>query len=344
MRWLRSHVRERVTRGTESEGGATAVIVGLLLTALLGFLAIVVDVGLIYVERSQLQNGADSAAIGVAYSCGTKLDSENCGPSSPTARQLVNGNSLDGLSNTSALAIDKFAGVVHVETEAQEQGRASGSISLTFARALGLEGAAVSAEATAVWGNPVEGATPFPIVFSQCEIRETSALQLVQFRKQGVLSAGCPSGPPGGFGNLDQVGGKCEAFVDISAASSGNSTGNGIPSNCYQLLEEWSKAIDAGQYPIGLFPVYKTVSESGTKAIYNLSGFAAFEVHGWKLKQGGSEKYPELFRADFYTGAKCGKDCIGIIGKFVRHVSLDEDFILGTGGKDMGAYVVRLTD
>jgi Flp pilus assembly protein TadG len=52
------------------ERGVVAVLVGLLLgTVLLGLGALVIDVGQIYQERAQLQNGADAAAIAVAKSC-----------------------------------------------------------------------------------------------------------------------------------------------------------------------------------------------------------------------------------------------------------------------------------
>lgn len=345
MRWVTSLSKRPFARNTKGEQGSSAIVVGLLMTLLLAMAALVIDVGLIYAERAQLQNGADSGAVSVALSCATNLNSVNCDPSSPEASRLVNENSLDGLSHVEDISINKTAGTVRITTVPKEAGREPGSISLTFARVFGLRESVVEAEAAAVWGNPVKGTPPFPVVFSECEIQATSSLQLVQFRKQGDFASSCPGGPPGGFGNLDQVGGQCEALISISDGASGNSTpGNGIPANCTSLLTSWGSSIDSGIYPIGLFPVYKSVSESGSKALYSLSGFAAFEIHGWKLKQGGSEKYPELFRADYYNGLKCGKDCIGIIGKFIRHVSLDEDFVLGTGGKDMGAYIVRLTE
>jgi hypothetical protein len=343
MRWITTRLRACFARGAD-ERGASAIVTALLLTVFLGCVAVVVDVGMLHVERAQLQNGADTAALSVAYSCGQSIGSADCQATAASAAQLSNSNSLDHLSHISELKIDTTAGTVHVKNVAQQPGRDTGSIALSFAQVFGIQEAAVSAEASAIWGNPVAGLTPFPIVFSECEIKGTTNLQLVRFRKQGSFSPGCLGGPPGGFGNLDQVGSKCEASVDINNTASGSSTGNGIPANCDDLLKSWGTSIQTGQYPVGLFPVYKSVSESGSKAIYSLSGFAAFEIHGWKLKQGASAKYPELFRADYYSGQSCDKDCIGIIGKFIRHVSLDEDFILGTGGKDMGAYLVRLRD
>jgi hypothetical protein len=57
--------------------GGVAVVFAILLGSgvLLGMLALVVDVGRIYVERNEVQNGADSAALGVAKAC-AELTSE----------------------------------------------------------------------------------------------------------------------------------------------------------------------------------------------------------------------------------------------------------------------------
>ena len=54
-----------------NEDGAVATIVVTLLSfgVILGLLAIAVDVGRLMVERRQLQNGADAAAMSLAQSC-----------------------------------------------------------------------------------------------------------------------------------------------------------------------------------------------------------------------------------------------------------------------------------
>jgi Putative Flp pilus-assembly TadE/G-like len=53
----------------KGDDGAIAVIVAIMLVALLGIGTIVVDVGSLYAERRQLQNGADAAALAVAIDC-----------------------------------------------------------------------------------------------------------------------------------------------------------------------------------------------------------------------------------------------------------------------------------
>ncbi len=76
-RVIRGGVLDRLAgRGLRRPGddrGAVAVIVAILLGGgvLLGFLALTVDVGALYLEHQQLQSGADSAALAVAKACAT---------------------------------------------------------------------------------------------------------------------------------------------------------------------------------------------------------------------------------------------------------------------------------
>ena len=43
-----------------NQQGATAIIVGLMLIVLVGFLALAIDVGYVYVAQNELQNAADA--------------------------------------------------------------------------------------------------------------------------------------------------------------------------------------------------------------------------------------------------------------------------------------------
>lgn len=60
----------RRARATDSdERGAAGVTVAVMMLVLIGAGAMAVDVGQIYAERAQLQNGADAGAMAVALSC-----------------------------------------------------------------------------------------------------------------------------------------------------------------------------------------------------------------------------------------------------------------------------------
>lgn len=77
----------------EQQRGATAIIVALVLTVLLGFAALAVDVGYLMVGRNELQNVADAAALagartlGRLYECNGDL--VNCPGPMPYENQLT---------------------------------------------------------------------------------------------------------------------------------------------------------------------------------------------------------------------------------------------------------------
>jgi len=81
--------------------GAVATVVAILLAGgvLLGFLALVVDVGQIYVEREELQTGADAAVLAVAKACATAAPACSSGPAvRALAQSYADANSADGRS------------------------------------------------------------------------------------------------------------------------------------------------------------------------------------------------------------------------------------------------------
>ena len=90
-------------RLTGGEDGAVAVITALLMVFLLGITAIVVDVGLIYAERFQLQNGADAAALAIAQDCAAA----SCSSPGETATRLAGKNANDGVSAATAVISGK---------------------------------------------------------------------------------------------------------------------------------------------------------------------------------------------------------------------------------------------
>ena len=56
-------------RVSDKERGAAAVLVAFSMVVLLGFAALAVDVGAMYAEKTQLQNGADATALAIAGDC-----------------------------------------------------------------------------------------------------------------------------------------------------------------------------------------------------------------------------------------------------------------------------------
>ncbi|WP_426996565.1 pilus assembly protein TadG-related protein [Pseudarthrobacter sp. N5] len=336
-------------RTQDSERGAVSVIVAILLVALLGFSAIAVDVGMMYAERTQLRNGADAAALAVAQKCAKNDADAECSTTSPLARSLANSNAGDGLSNIKSTVLDKSNRTVTVTAGAQEAGKAPNEVSLFFARALGFNTAEVTAPSTARWGSPVAGRTAFPLAFSVCQVKDSigGALQLLQDHGKNQ-NADCLYGPSGaavegGFGWLNQDPGVCGGTIDLAINESGSDPGNNSPNNCSTTLQKWADEITAGRHITVLLPVYNAVTGTGNGAIYHLIAFAAFDVGGWKFS--GNSGAPETFQnqAPYVSSAlTCDGNCRGIIGSFVKYVSLADGYTLGPVDA-YGAPIVRLS-
>ncbi len=84
------------SRPRRREHGAVVTVVAVLLAGgvLLGFLALSLDVGQILVEKRQLQNSADAAAVSLAQSCGRN----NCVAGADSLANLVDNNANDKVS------------------------------------------------------------------------------------------------------------------------------------------------------------------------------------------------------------------------------------------------------
>jgi Flp pilus assembly protein TadG len=331
----------------DGERGAISVLVAILMVTLLGFTALAVDVGMLYAERTQLRNGADSAALAIAQRCARNVDDPDCSTTSALARSLVNSNARDDASNIADLVLDKAAGTVKVTAGAQEAGQAPNRVSLFFARALGFNDAAVTAGATVQWGRPVAGPTAFPIAFSVCQVKfhVDGGMQLLVSHGSKTETT-CNYGPsgavvPGGFGWLKRASDTCAGIVNAGAWAP-TDPGNSYPGVCDDQLRAWAADITAGKDVTVLLPIFDQVEGTGSSTTYKLISFAAFVVKGWSFN---GNKFPITFHnkpPSVDAALTCDGSCTGIIGSFVHYVSLDSAYTLGTP-QDFGADVVKLT-
>ena len=320
----------------ENERGGISVIVALLMVTLLGFTAIAVDVGMLYSEKAQLQNGADAGALLVAQKCAKNEADPDCSTSSTLAASILKANALDGRSNLKTLSIDVPNRTVNVTAGAQELGQEANKVSTFFANALGISSTEVNASASVKWGSPTSGTTPFPLAFSVCQVSGMvgGAAQLLQNHSSDA-NADCPLGPagsvvPGGFGWIVQDSGSCGGSVNLAIQESGSDTGNDGPSNCDTILNKWGAELSAGRAITVLLPVYEAVTGTGSGASYDLLAFAAFNVKGWKFS--GGTGLPLVFHnesTDVGSSLACTGNCRGIIGSFIKYVSLSDGYVLG---------------
>ena len=279
---------------TESgdERGAVAVITALLMVALLGMAAFVIDTGVVYVERRELQNGADAAALAVARACALG----NCGAPMTTAADLAASNAGDATSAVDSVVVNPVDQNVAVTTSTREPD-GSTEVPLHFAPVLGIDTAHVKATAVAGWGPP-KRAVAVALAMSACDF-VTATLDGAAFTPLGppwptvptqiVFHVGngnaaplsCNEGPAGqflagGFGWLDNSLGCNVALTPGAVATEqpGNAPHNGCEPE--DLLNQ-----------IVQIPIYDSIGGSGNNGTFNIKGFAAFYVTGFSFPGAG---------------------------------------------------------
>jgi hypothetical protein len=293
-----------MTRPAEPERGAAGVIIGLMMLALIGVGAVAVDVGQIYAERAQLQNGADAGAMAVAHSC--QVGTCN----STLATGLANANSNDGASNVKSVDLS-VKGQVTVTTTTRNG--SSSFLTKMFASALSAGPATVGATATASWGSPGSGPATLPLAFAPCQFDVDGSLHTITTQGSSSCVSDNPSGAtiPGGFAWLASDPGKCQATVypDDPATSgvtdpySKSGTGNNAATACKDIINSLLNTVV-------LFPVYSDPAAQGAGGKYYIKGYAAFMFVGYW--------FPGIHGGDT-TGLNGSNN--GIRGRFVSWVA-----------------------
>lgn len=342
--------------------GGTATLVSVLLAGgvLLGMTALVVDVGMLYAEREELQSVADSAAFAVGLDCA--LDREGCDSPESTALRYAAANSRDGLADAQVCGSDprlpdcvedpagnltdclneRPTGIPYVEVRATTRSSGGTLLPPSFAQALvaGHEGSTVGACARVAWGAPAGG---LAATWSACEwdvatqggtilapappaMPDHSFEQVISFRTS-TSSATCSAGPsgfdaPGAFGWLDDDTGNCQAAVVDNSYTT--DPGNNVTAACAQALRE---ARD--NRTVLAVPIYQAVSGQGNNTVYTLEGFAGFVVTGYN--------FPGNRVASYLTGHQCVPSNTCLIGYYVNGLVAGE---IGDG-PIMGAVVIR---
>ena len=207
----------RLTRHRpDGERGAAGVLVAVMMLVLIGAGALAVDVGQIYAERAQLQNGADAGAIAVAQAC----HATGCpqAEADSIAEALANENSNDGQSNVSEVDLS-VADQVTVRTTTQNGSKSF--LSKLFSSALNAPPVTVGAHAVVTMEPPSSG-SGFPLAISDNCYNLSDASPAGQVQKISYKPGGTCTGPsgtqiPGGWGWLDQSS-PCEADTQTGSS------------------------------------------------------------------------------------------------------------------------------
>lgn len=363
-------------RRLRTDDGASAVFVMIVIAVLVGFGAWSIDVGAIYQERRELQNGADAAALAAAQDCAERLGSAACASHTDAslvsfatsyadanandaahdARILPQGDILPA-GSAGSLATDWSQNRLRVETST----RADGNPFLThvLAPVFGNDTHTVHAYATAIWGRPGSIVPTLPIIISICEWDAATAVGTVfpsaetklEFHKpQSKIDSACPVGTsgmdsdgdgktPGGFGWLETDKGGCDAVIsenDTVEREPGNSLPNG---GC-----DITTRLKVGETL--LIPIFDDTLCSKGGSIdpcadtNKLGHIDTYHVYGFAAIKVTGFRFPSY--SDFSgTSMSCPPSTSCLTGTFEKFVSLDEYAAPG-GTVDLGVSFVDL--
>ena len=287
-----------------SDRGQAAVLTVIFMVALLGAAALVLDVGSWFREQRDTQSAADAAALAAAQAL-----PENPAQAEALAASYIAKNRGGATTTTygsDAVANDK----VTVRVERSAPG--------IFAKLFGIDAVQVSARATAraggidaaKWVAPITvnikhpklncgsmGGKPVPCFGDQTEI------ELEHLHKPGSGDAA------GAFGliNLNR---------DDSGSAGGSTLGIWITNGFDQYMElgkyrsvpsamfndsHVKGGLDARLGDVLLFPIYKTITGSGSNAEYDIVGWVGFQVSSF-VANGSTGKVRGAFTKVIWEG------------------------------------------
>jgi len=287
----------QIKSGYHQERGSVVVFVVLSLTVLLGFCAIVTDVGLLYVHKSRLQNSVDAASLA-------------------GVQELPNNPSLAEHS-AQDYATRNGAPIVTVSLEANDNiifVQASKQVSTYFSRIWGISGKQISVSAKAMMVPPtgLSGAVPLSIQEQNFELGQkyvlksgggsgTSDWYLDDDKNNSARKLGDTSGSAGWYGALELTGTGANTYeydlangyegtlrvgqiLDVKHGNMSGPTADAINTRLSRdtrvpknTIENYDR--DAPQ--IVYIPIVKIISESGNSINkVEIVGFAAFYLEG----------------------------------------------------------------
>jgi hypothetical protein len=346
--------------------GAVGVLVGSLFATgvLLGMAALTVDVGMIYQERAELQNGADAGSIAVAKTCVPTPSNPSplCDPG--TAANYADLNSKDGVSAVTLVcgqgpglsscpapsgpplvqcpsAPPAGTNYVDVQTATKTTG-GSTLLPPVFSRALagnaGYQGDTVQACARAMWGPAMPSSKSLAMTLSHCAWTEFTKggtefdVDYPIFVRGYSQAPICPGlSAPGEFAWLDDIGG-CTADIDVTQNTAENDPGKDVSDECQDALKSY-----VANGTLLYIPIFDSTFDSGNNATYHLIGLAAFILTGYANMPGLN---PDIIPPGYTKDAckdKTNPSCI--FGHFTKALVPVSTTI---GGTDFGATAIKL--
>ncbi|MDQ3660040.1 MAG: pilus assembly protein TadG-related protein [Actinomycetota bacterium] len=273
------------------ERGAVLVFVALLLLAIFGMVALVVDAGAMLVKRRKVVAAADSASLAAAQSCAREQ-----GDAASQANTYASGNTSDAaLVAFTPVGCDSSAsaGSVAVTYGANQE--------LYFAPILGFdETMSVEASATAMWG-PARSSEPIPLALNLNDPRACSASACNLWLDPSV-AGGFTRGDAGVLNLSQWEGGSCSRSVSSSQLArwiSGSDTEKVmLPATpCAVTRVDSSRLVGMLLGQVGRDKVF-AVANGYSGGRFRVSGFTPLRIEGAVLAVGA------------VTDVSCGDDLV----------------------------------
>jgi hypothetical protein len=316
----------------------------------------VIDVGMLYAERGQLQSGADAAAVEVAQICAD--EPTDCTPArlGPVAAQYARDNAANGAADArvcgqgGALAActaptgalndcigNRPASGDYVEVRTNTLRAGSTVLPPAFAQAVlggDFEGAEVSACARTAWGPP-STAQGVAMTISTCDWQRItgngatlpSVEASIELFDAGEPTAcgigGTAAANPGGFRWLAAGDPRCRATSSMDDEYAAALPGP-APAGCIDALDGLRDGGEAIAVPI--FDAARDLG--GGRSAHTVVGFAAFVVTGW---QDSTSINPSPAIPPCATGVVC-------IQGYFKEALVPGGAVLG--GPDLGARAI----
>jgi Flp pilus assembly protein TadG len=263
----------------KSERGQAFVLAAVAMVMCMGMAALVLDVGNWFRDKRRLQGTADAAALAGAQ----QLPDDSAGASSQ-AMSYANKNGGD------------VAGADIVVTS---QYQANDTITVTgrrndpgiFSKVLAIPGADLTAKATARVGPPAEAlhVAPMVVYCGHSLIQNCNNDHTPQFNVPTTMNYD-KMGAPGAFGMLDlegeggAVGSSLEADWILHGSNKylGLGNYNSDPGAKFSSQNVQS-ALDDRMNTVLLFPVFRTLDDTGSNAKYEIIGWIGFHLTGYTV-------------------------------------------------------------
>lgn len=354
--------------------GAVATIVAILLAGgvLLGMGALVLDVGKLYVEREELQSGADAAVMAVAKECAQSTVGCVVSLLDGTAQYYANENAKDGASRVSVICgrladsglpacpdqPDNLTRCVNDPPDGEyievrtttELSDGSTLLPPILAQTLlgneGYEGSTVGACARAAFGPP-EPARGLAVTLSMCEWEKLTGVGTVypdsppSYPPAGtdkpiyLHATDGAEGCPAGPSGWDEPGGF--GWLDESGPCEATINEDGtVGGNTGVSSTDTCQTALKSYYDsreVLFIPVFDGVQGSGASTTYHIAGMAAFVLTGYRLPAFGEKSWLSGTHLCKSASEKC------LYGYFTQALMPVTGPI---GGPELGATVVTL--